>query len=52
MYLRALASYEKALGREPTSMLDTINNLGTLYVDQGELNEVEEMYRRALEGYE
>jgi hypothetical protein len=46
MYLRALASYEKA------STLDTINNLGTPYVDHGELNEVEEMCRRVLEGYE
>lgn len=34
------------------STLDTINNLGLLYVDQGKLVEAEKMYERALEGYE
>lgn len=33
-------------------MLVTINNLGLLYADQGKLSEAEEMYLRALEGYE
>ena len=35
-----------------TSTLNTINNLGLLYADQGKLDEAEKMYQRALEGYE
>jgi tetratricopeptide (TPR) repeat protein len=30
----------------------TVNNLGGLYRNQGKLKEAEEMYRRALAGYE
>jgi Tfp pilus assembly protein PilF len=41
---------EKALGPDHTSTLDTVNNLGLLYCDQGKLNEAEEMFRRALAG--
>ncbi|CCD42655.1 similar to kinesin light chain 1 [Botrytis cinerea T4] len=52
MYRRALEGYEKALGPDHTSTLDTVNNLGILYKDQGKLAEAEVMYRRALEGYE
>jgi tetratricopeptide (TPR) repeat protein len=52
MCLRALAGYEKALGRDHTSTLDTVNNLGNLYGAQGKLGEAEEMYLRALAGYE
>ncbi|KAJ5907909.1 hypothetical protein N7495_000591 [Penicillium taxi] len=52
MYQRALAGYEKALGPDHTSTLDTVNNLGLLYSDQGKLNEAEEMYQRALTGCE
>ena len=37
MYQRALEGYEKALGRDHTSTLDTVNNLGSLYKDQGRL---------------
>ncbi|KAL2817330.1 hypothetical protein BJX63DRAFT_385723 [Aspergillus granulosus] len=51
MYQRALAGYEKALGPNHTSTLDTVNNLGILYKDQGKLEEAEEMYQRALAGY-
>ena len=32
--------------------LNTINNLGVLYADQGKHAEAEEMYQRALDGYE
>lgn len=32
--------------------LDTINNLGNLYADQGKLADAEMMYQRAQEGYE
>jgi tetratricopeptide (TPR) repeat protein len=35
-----------------TSTLDTVNNLGQLYADQGKLKETEAMYIRALQGYE
>ncbi|ERF75445.1 hypothetical protein EPUS_00238 [Endocarpon pusillum Z07020] len=52
MHQRALAGYEKALGPDHTSTLDTVNNLGILYRDQGKLDEAEEMYMRALAGKE
>ncbi|SLM40977.1 beta transducin-like protein het-e4s [Lasallia pustulata] len=52
MYRRALEGKEKAWGPEHTSTLDTVNNLGILYADQGKMAEAEVMYRRALEGYE
>ena len=32
--------------------LDTVNNLGILYADQGKLAEAEAMYIRALQGKE
>ena len=38
-------------GPERTSPLDTVNNLGNLYVDLGRLEEAEQMYQRALAGY-
>jgi hypothetical protein len=43
MYVRALAGYEKALGPDHTSTLDTVNNLGLLYADQGKLAEAERL---------
>ncbi|KAI9776053.1 MAG: hypothetical protein M1839_000656 [Geoglossum umbratile] len=52
MYERALRGYEKALGAEHTSTLDTVNNLGNLYANQGKLALAEQMYERALRGYE
>ncbi|KAI9784312.1 MAG: hypothetical protein M1839_002373 [Geoglossum umbratile] len=52
MYERALQGYEKALGAEHTSTLDTVNNLGALYIDQGKLALAEQMYERALRGRE
>jgi Tetratricopeptide repeat len=42
----------KALGPDHTSTLDTVNNLGNLYRDQGKLPESEKMYLRALAGRE
>jgi tetratricopeptide (TPR) repeat protein len=50
MLQRALAGYEKVLGPDHTSTLDTVNNLGLLYGDQGKLDEAEQMYMRALAG--
>jgi hypothetical protein len=52
MYLRALQGYEKAWGAEHTSTLETVNNLGRLYENQGKMVEAEAMYVRALQGYE
>ena len=34
------------------STLDTVNNLGNLYTDQGKLDEAEKIYHRALDGKE
>ncbi|KAI2822751.1 hypothetical protein CBS133816_9241 [Aspergillus niger] len=52
MYQRALAGYEKALGPDHTSTLDTVNDLGILYFEQGKLKEAEEMFQLALAGLE
>ncbi|KAJ9656807.1 hypothetical protein H2198_004695 [Neophaeococcomyces mojaviensis] len=52
MYERALAGREKALGAEHTSTLDTVNNLGVLYYNQGKLEKAEQMCMRALAGRE
>ncbi|KAJ5712950.1 uncharacterized protein N7483_010131 [Penicillium malachiteum] len=52
MYQRALAGYEKAVGPDHTSTLNTVNSLGNLYFHQGKLKEAEEMYQRALTGFE
>ena len=52
MYQRALEGYEKALGPDHTSTLNTVNNLGILYKDQGRLTEAESMYQRALSGFQ
>ena len=49
---RALAGKEKALGPDHTSTLNTVNNLGLLYVGQGKLDAAEQMYKLALAGYE
>ena len=46
-----MAEFEKALGPEHTSTLDTVSNLGSLYQDQGKLGEAEDTYLRALTGY-
>ena len=50
--MRALQGKEEALGPKHTSTLDTVNNLGILYKNQGKLAEAEQMYVRALQGYE
>jgi len=44
MCLRAQQGFEKALGPDQTSKLNTVNNLGILYKNQGKLIEAEKMY--------
>jgi cyclophilin family peptidyl-prolyl cis-trans isomerase len=44
--------YEVALGPKHTSTINTANNLGMLYADQGKLVEAEAMYTRAVQGKE
>jgi tetratricopeptide (TPR) repeat protein len=52
MYERALQGREKTLGTEHTSTLQTVDNLGVLYQNQGKLAEAEQMFERALQGRE
>ena len=52
MYQRALQGREKAIRLEHISTFDTVNSLGNLYVDHGQLDEAERMYQRVLQGYE
>ena len=52
MCQRALTGYEKVLGPEHKSTLDTVYNLGILCRKQGKLAKVETMYQRALAGFE
>lgn len=48
MYRRALEGYEKIWGPEHISILDTINNLCSLYISHGKLTEAEEIFRQKL----
>lgn len=48
MFQRALQGYKKVWGLDNTSTLDAVNNLGSLYVDQGKLDDAEKMFQRAL----
>ena len=48
MYQRALLGYEKALGPNHTSTLETVNNLGLSYWRQGKLGRAKKMFQRAL----
>jgi hypothetical protein len=56
MYLRALAGYEKALGKETVKKcipaLNTAQNLATLFQQTGRAKEAEEFYGQALFGVE
>jgi tetratricopeptide (TPR) repeat protein len=47
-----LLLYERFPDLEKTSALVTINNLATLYINQGRLVEAEAMFKRALAGRE
>ncbi len=50
--MRALRGKKKAWGPEHTSTLNTVNNLANLLADQGKMVKAEEMYVRALRGYQ
>jgi tetratricopeptide (TPR) repeat protein len=52
MFRRALETREKALGRDHTSTLATVNELSLVYRDQGKLDKAQEMFWRVLEGHE
>jgi hypothetical protein len=43
MYDRAQAGKEKTLGSNATSILDTLNTVGSLYSDLGKPNAAEQM---------
>ena len=44
IYQRVLEGKEKAWGPKYTSTLGTVNNLGSLYADQGKIAKAEKMY--------
>jgi tetratricopeptide (TPR) repeat protein len=52
MFEWALKGYEKTLGPDHTSTLDSVHYLGILYKDKGRRDDAEAMYDRALKGYE
>ncbi|KAN0075132.1 P-loop containing nucleoside triphosphate hydrolase protein [Elaphomyces granulatus] len=49
---RCTSGHCKDSKRRWAQSLDTVNNLGVLYADQGKLDEAEKMYQRALQGFE
>lgn len=52
MYQRALAGYERALGPDHTSTLDSRHCLATLYCEQNKLDQAESIHQQLLVGYE
>ena len=48
MYQRALQGKKEVLGLDHASTLDTVNNLGYLFADQGKPDEAEKMYQGVL----
>jgi tetratricopeptide (TPR) repeat protein len=51
MYQQALIGYEKKMGPDHTTTLETVNKLGIIYKDQGKLAKAEQIFDRALAGY-
>ena len=51
MYKRALAGYEKALGKDHKSTLDTVYNMAKLMEKQEDLEAASQMFERAFLGY-
>jgi hypothetical protein len=52
MYLRVLSAKEREWGPDNWTTLDTVMELGSLHVDEGNRPEAERMFSRALRGYE
>ena len=50
LYLRAMKGWEKLLGPNHPSTLNTTNSLGLLRKNQGQIEESERLYERALKG--
>jgi tetratricopeptide (TPR) repeat protein len=51
-YQRALDGFEKTLGQDHPSTLDSINNMGLVLSNQGQYGKALEWYQRALDGCE
>jgi tetratricopeptide (TPR) repeat protein len=51
MYMQALEGQRKTIGEEYVSTLATPKNLGSLYDNQGRLDEAEKTYEQVLDGY-
>jgi tetratricopeptide (TPR) repeat protein len=51
-YERALDGYEKTLGIDHSSTLDTVHNMALVFDNQGEYGKALEWYQRALDGCE
>ncbi|KAF8252586.1 hypothetical protein K440DRAFT_657801 [Wilcoxina mikolae CBS 423.85] len=51
-YKRAFDGYEKALGKDHPSTLNTIGNMALVFEHQGEYDKALEWYQRALDGKE
>lgn len=51
MYLRALAGYEKAWGREHKQPLDTRYNLAGMYKEQSMFQDAAKHFKLVVQGY-
>jgi len=51
-YAKEFCRYEKALGPEYTSILNTVSNLGALHTNYSKLEEAERIYTQALSAYQ
>jgi hypothetical protein len=52
MYLRVLRSKERVWGPEHPTTLETVIEVGSLYTDAGRRSEAEQMFSRALLGFQ
>ena len=50
-YQRALAGYEKSVGKEDISTIHIVNNLAGVLKNLGSLQEAKVLYNRSLAGY-
>ena len=52
LYQRAMAGYERAVGKDHLSTLGVANNLGALELTEGNVADAQTLYERALAGRE